>query len=294
MPSITEIDRRHAVYYESMVGAIFEMYKFSGIMGVGLFDLYRENVLKAWSWAISQSSRHLEAARLCILFPLDRTELFTLRLEPAQLMGRLQSSLACATREGDQKSSGRLLREMGDVYALNRDVEQSLTCYLQSENHCREARDKEGEAMSLSGQGKAHTQLHDLTAAIHCLERSLRLFQEIEIADGEADALSSLAAAHLLSGLAEQAVEFYELSLKIYRKIDKYKGEAIALCGLGEARTALGQSNEAEKLFEEALVLFRQLLDQHGESRVLSSMSTAKEKVFAGQMVRGGQDVQQT
>jgi tetratricopeptide (TPR) repeat protein len=293
MPSLTEIDRRHAVYYESMMGAIFEMYKFSGIMGVGLFDLYRENVLKAWSWAISQSNHHMDAARLCILFPLERTELFSLRLEPAQLVSRLESSLACARLAGDRQSSGRLLREMGDVHALNGDAKQSLTCYMQSEGLCREAGDQEGEAMSLSGQGKAHTQLHDLTAAIQCLECSLSIFQEITIADGEADALSSLAAAHLLSGFAEQAVRFYEQSLEIYRRIDNYKGEAIALCGLGEARLAVGQVNEAEKLFDEALVLFRQLLDRHGETRVLSSMSNVKENIFAGRIIRGGQDVQQ-
>jgi tetratricopeptide (TPR) repeat protein len=273
MPTTTEIDRRHAVFYESMLGAVFEMYKFSGIMGVGLFDLYRENVLKAWSWAINQSDRHVDAAKLCILFPLDRTELFSLRLEPTQLLSRLQSSLTCARQQGDKKSSGRLLREMGAVHDLNGQVQQSLTCYLRSEEICREASDKEGEAMALSSQGEAHTQLHDFTAAIQCLERSLRIFQAIKIPDGEADALSSLGTAHLGLGLAEQATGFYEQSLAIYRKIDNYKGEAIALCGLGDARLAFGQLNEAEKLFDEALVLFRQLTDQHGEIRVLSSMS---------------------
>jgi tetratricopeptide (TPR) repeat protein len=121
----------------------------------------------------------------------------------------------------------------------------------------------------------------------------LSIFQEIKIADGEADALSSLAAAHLLSGVAEQAVRFYEQSLEICRRIDNYKGEAIALCGLGEARLAVGQVNAAEKLFDEALVLFRQLLDRHGETRVLSSMSNVKENIFAGRIIRGGQDVQQ-
>jgi tetratricopeptide (TPR) repeat protein len=273
MPSTTEIDRRHAVFHESMLGAVFEMYKFSGIMGVGLFDLYRENVLKAWSWAIDQSERHIDAARLCVLFPLDRTELFSLRLEPAQLLGRLQSSVTCASRQDDQKSSGRLLREMGAVHDLNGQVQQSLVCYLQSEEIGRETGDKEGEAMALSSQGKAHTQLHDFTAAIECLKRSLSIFQEIKLADGEADALMSLGTAHLGLGLAKHAVGFYEQSLAIYRKIDNYRGEAIALCGLGDARLALGQLNEAEKLFDEALVLFRQLTDQHGETRVLSSMS---------------------
>ena len=275
MPTLTEIDRRHAVHYETILGAIFEMYTFSGIMGVGLFEFYREHILKAWSWAIDQSTRHMDAARLCISFPLDRTELFGLFLEPAQLLNQLQSSVACAARQGDQKSLGRLLREMGDVHVLNGQVEQSLTCYLQSEKICRETGDKEGEAMSLSGQGKAHTQLQDMEAAIERLESSLRIFQEIKMANGEADALSSLGAAYLYLGLTEQAVSSYEQSLAIYRKIDNYKGEALALCGLGDARLAHGQLNEANKLFEEALVLFRQLLDQHGESRVLSSLSHA-------------------
>ena len=275
MPTTTEIDRRHAVYYETMLQAVFEMYKFSGIMGAGLFDLYRENVLKAWSWAISRSNRHIDAARLCVLFPLDRTELLSLRLEPGQLVSRLESSVACAKRQGDQKSTGRLLRELGAVHALNGQVEESLICYLRSEEICREAGDKEGEAMALSSQGKAHTQLHDIAAAIQCLERSLRIFQEIEIADGETDALNGLGAAQLGLGRTQQAIDSYEQSLAIYRKIDNYRGEAIALCGLGDARMALGQLNEAEELFGKALVLFRQLGDQQGETQVLSSMSAA-------------------
>ena len=281
MPTITEIDRRHAVYYETMLEAVFEMYKFSGIMGVGLFELYREHIFKAWSWANDNSNRHVDAARLCISFARDRTELLSLRLEPALLVSKLQSSVACAKRQGDARSSGRLLRELGAIHALNGQVEQSLICYLRSEEICREASDKQGEAMALSSQGKAHTQLHNNTAAIHCLERSLRIFREIEFADGEADALNGLGAAQLGLGLAEPAVGSYEQSLAICRKIDNYRSEAIALCGLGDARMALDQLKEAAELFAAALVLFRQLSDQQGETQVLSSISTVGPRANA-------------
>lgn len=281
MPTITEIDRRHAVYYETMLGAIFEMYKFSGIMGVGLFELYREHIFKAWSWANDNSNRHVDAAKLCISFARDRTELLSLRLEPALLVSKLQSSVACAKRLGDARSSGPLLRELGAIHALNGQVEQSLICYLRSEEICREASDKRGEAMALSSQGKAHTQLHNNTDAIHCLERSLRIFREIEFADGEADALNGLGAAQLGLGLAEPAVVSYEQSLAICRKIDNYRSEAIALCGLGDARMALDQLKEAAELFAAALVLFRQLSDQQSETQVLSSISTVGPRANA-------------
>ncbi len=280
MLTTTEIDRRHAVYYEVMFGAIVEMYKLSGIMGVGLFDLYREHVLKAWSWAISQSARHIDAASLCILFPRDRTELLSLRIEPAELIRRLESSVECASRQGDQKSSGRLLRELGAVHALNGQDEQSLIYYQQSENLCREVGDKEGEARALSSRGRAYTQSRDNDVAVDCLKRSLKIFRRVGNAEGEADALNGLGAAQLGLGLAQQAVASYEQSLSIYRKIDHYKGEAIALCGLGEARMALDQSTEAEALFTAALVLFRQLGDQEGEAQVLRSISTSALKNF--------------
>jgi tetratricopeptide (TPR) repeat protein len=273
MPTTTEIDRRHAVFYETMLGAVFEMYKVSGIMGVGLFEQYREHILKAWSWAIDNSNRQIDAAKLCISFARDRTELLSLRVEPAQLVSRLQSSVACARQQGDAKSWGRLLRELGAIQALNGQVEQSLMCYLRSEEICREASDKEGEAMALTSQGKAHTQLHNNAAAIHCLERSLRIWREIEFGDGEADALNGLGAAQLGMGLAQSAVGSYEQSLAICCKVDNYRGEAIALCGLGDARRALDQLKEAAELYAAALVLFRQLSDQQGETRVLSSIS---------------------
>jgi tetratricopeptide (TPR) repeat protein len=269
MPTTSQIDHRHAVYYETMLGAIFEMYKFSGIMGAGLFELYRDNILKAWSWSIGNYSQHRDAARLCISFPRDRTELLSLRFEPAELVTRLESSLACAKRQDDQKSSGRMLRELGAVHALNGQLQQSLICYLQSEEICRDVGDKEGEAMALTSQGKVHTQLHDNAAALQCLHRSLRSFQQLENADGEADALNSLGAVQLGLGLAEQALDCYEKSLAIYHKIDNYRGEAIALCGLGNARVALGQLEEAEEHFAAALVLFRQLGDREGEAHVL-------------------------
>jgi len=275
MPTIDEISRRHAFYYEAMLGAIFEMYKFSGIMGVGLFDLYRENILRGWSWAIDNSSRHRDAAELCVSFACDRSELLNLRLESAQVVRRLRSSLACAKRLGDVGRRGRLLREIGATQAVNGEVEQSFICYLRSEEICREASDKEGEAMALCNQGKAYAQLHNNTAAIHCLERSLRIFREIECTEGEADALSVLGTAQLGLGIAETAVASYERSLEICRKIDNYRIEAIALCGLGAARMALDQSREAAELFAAALVLFRQLKDQQGEARVLCSISSA-------------------
>lgn len=284
MPTTTEIDRRHAVYYEAMLGAVFEMYKLSGIMGTGLFELYRENILKAWSWAIKNSNRHIDATKLCISFARDRTELLGLRLEPAQLVSRLQSSVACARRQGDVKSWGRLLRGLGAAHALNGQMEQALICYLRSEEICREASDKAGEAMALSSQGKARTHLYaDATAAdaADCLERSLSIFREIEFAGGEADALSGLGAAQLCLGLAPQAVASYEKSLAIYRKIDNYRGEAVALCGLGDARMALGQLKEAEDLYTAALVLFRQLNDQQGETEVLSSIASGGRRAKA-------------
>lgn len=281
MPTATEIHRRHAVYYERMLGAVHEMYKVSGIMGAGLFELYRENILKAWSWAVENSNRHIDAARLCISFARDRTELLSLRLEPTQLVSRLQSSVACARRQGDAKSWGRLLRELGAAHALSGQVEQALTCYSRSEEICREANDKAGEAMALSSQGKAQTHLHANPTAVDCLERSLSIFREIGFADGEADALNGLGAAQLSLGLASQAVESYEKSLAIYRKIDNYRGEAVALCGLGDARMALGQLKEAQELYTAALVLFRQLNDQRGETDVLSSIATGGRRAQA-------------
>lgn len=281
MPTTTERDRRHAVYYEALLGAVFEMYKFSGIMGTGLFELHRENILKAWSWAIENSNRHIDAAKLCISFARDRTELLSLQLEPAQLVSRLQSSVACARRQGDAKSWGRLLRELGAAHALSDQVEQALICYLRSEEICREASDKAGEAMALSSQGKAHTHLYAYATATDCLERSLNIFREIEFADGEADALNGLGAAQISLGLAQQAVESYEKSLAIHRKIDNYRGEAIALCGLGDARMALDQVKEAEDLYTAALVLFRQLNDRQGETEVLSSIATGGSQAKA-------------
>ncbi|MFY9622511.1 MAG: tetratricopeptide repeat protein [Pyrinomonadaceae bacterium] len=281
MPSTTEIDRRHAVFYETILGAVFEMYKVSGIMGVGLFELYREHILKAWSWAIDNCNQNMDAARLCISFARDRTELLSLRLEPAQLVSKLQSSVACARRQGDARSSGLLLRELGVIHALNGQVEQSLVCFLRSEEICREARDKKGEAMALSSQGKAHTRLHNNAAALLCLERSLRIFSEIDFADGEADALNGLGAAQMRLGLIQPAVGSYEQSLAICRKTDNYRCEAIALCGLGEARMALDQLEEAKELFTAALVLFRQLGDQQGETQVLSLMSTDGPRAIA-------------
>jgi tetratricopeptide (TPR) repeat protein len=276
MPTTTEIDQRHAVYYETMLGAVFEIYKLSGIMGAGLFELYRENILKAWSWAIKNSNRHIDAAKLCISFARDRTELLSLRLEPAQLVSRLQSSVACAERQGDRKSLGRLQQELGAAYALSGQVEKALICYSRSEEICHETGDKAGEAVALSSQGKARTHLYADATATDCFERSLSIFREIGLALGEADALSGLGAAQLSLGLAPQAVESYEKSLAIYRKIDNYRGEAIALCGLGDARMALGQSKEAEDLYTAALVLFRQLNDQQGETEVLSSIANRR------------------
>lgn len=281
MPTTTEIDRRHAVYYEAMLGAVFEMYKLSGIMGAGLFELYRENILKAWSWAIKNSNRQIDAAKLCISFARDRTELLSLRLEPAQFVSRLQRSVACARRQGDAKSWGRLLRELGAAHALSGRVEQALICYLRSEEICREASDRAGEAMALSSQGKAHMHLYAYATATDCLERSLSIFREIEFADGEADALNGLGAAQLSLGLAPQAVESYEKSLAIHRKTDNYRSEAIALCGLGDARMALDQLKEVEELYTAALVLFRQLNDQQGETEVLSRIATGGRRAKA-------------
>jgi hypothetical protein len=45
-----------------MLGALFEIYKLSGILGAGIFDLHRENVLKAWSWAIAPARAFGEIA----------------------------------------------------------------------------------------------------------------------------------------------------------------------------------------------------------------------------------------
>lgn len=138
----------------------------------------------------------------------------------------------------------------------------------------REARDRRGEAMTLTNMATIYNVVSEQQKALDHLSQALIVWREI--GDRHLEALTRLINARILYTVGEpqKALESCSLALPVMREVGDQSGEAGTFTQIGTAYRSLGEPQKALDHFAQALPLWRAVGDRRNEATVLNNMGT--------------------
>ncbi|HEY0763732.1 MAG TPA: CHAT domain-containing tetratricopeptide repeat protein [Pyrinomonadaceae bacterium] len=138
----------------------------------------------------------------------------------------------------------------------------------------REARDRRGEAMTLTNLGTTYNLLGEPQNALQPLNQALTLWQAIGDRHLEAITLSINGRVYYALGDAQKALEAYSLALPVMRAVGDQSGEAGTFTQIGTVYRQLGEPQKSLDYYGQALPLWRVVGDRRNEATVLNNMGT--------------------
>ncbi|QBS41319.1 tetratricopeptide repeat protein [Nocardia sp. CS682] len=198
---------------------------------------------------------------------------------PWSLAGRLhQRAAEAAQRIGDRRGEATGLTDLGLVWRLIGDYEQSADLLQQGLTIYQEIGDRLGQANALTHLGVVRRRIGDYLQAAALHEQGLTLYQEIGDGLGQANALTDLGFVLRETGDHERAASLHEQALILYRDLRNHLGEANALTDLGLVRREAGDYGQAATLHEQALTLYRDIRDRRGEAIALIDLGLVRRE----------------
>jgi tetratricopeptide (TPR) repeat protein len=265
--------KRFAMHYKDVLVAARNQYLEGGeslLHGLALFDLEWGNIDAGHAWVSAQAdTADVDVVRLCMTYADAGAYVLSLRQHPREQIRWLEAALAAARQLKDRFSEGRLLGNLGLVFADLGDYRRAIGLNEQLLAIARELGDRRGEGNALHSLGYAYSALGDYPRAIEFNEQSLIIAREIGDRRSEAVALRYLGSEYAALGEYRRAIEFNEQSLVIAREIGDRRGEGNALGSLGSAYASLGETQRALEFNEQWLIIARELGDRRAEGEAL-------------------------
>jgi tetratricopeptide (TPR) repeat protein len=166
--------------------------------------------------------------------------------------------------------------------------EWALESHREALYHWREAKDRSGEARTLSYLGRLHRRRGDLGEAQKAYQEARLVLQISGLVGnrGLGPARLSQEASTLfhLGKLAEEqqeiepASQYFEQAYLRWREADDNRGQAEGLNALGSLAIRVGSPRQAERFFRRALPFWEAIGDRRGVAITLTNLGTVHEK----------------
>jgi tetratricopeptide (TPR) repeat protein len=190
-----------------------------------------------------------------------------------------QLALQLFREEYDEKLEGATLYQIGRVYYLQGDPNQSLSYYNQSLSIRHALNDRVGEAYTLDGLGRVYAnRFGDDAQALALYNQALAILSGLRLSRLEAQILGDLGRLYFSQGAYDTALNSFNKGLDLVAGGDKLI-RAELLTYVGMVRTAQGRQREAIDKFNEALEIQRQGEDRVGEGNTLKNMGVAYSSI---------------
>lgn len=138
----------------------------------------------------------------------------------------------------------------------------------------RDARDRRGEAMTLTNIGWLHNVLGEPQKATEHFDEALTRWQNVGDRHLEALTLSMKAGVYYQLGESLKALDSYRLALPVMRAAGDQKGEARTFSQIGAVYRQIGEPQKALDHFAQSLPLYKAAGDYRNEATVLNNMGT--------------------
>jgi tetratricopeptide (TPR) repeat protein len=159
-------------------------------------------------------------------------------------------------RLGEQQQEGRMLLNLGTLYAAEDADEEAVALYRRAIEIADIAVDIEGRELALGALGNSLANLERLDEARDSIESALALARELGDKASEALRLGNLGKVLLRQGDQQGALRVRSVALALAREIGDPRTEALQLHGIGEIYAERKQDDQAESLFAEAEGIF--------------------------------------
>ena len=165
---------------------------------------------------------------------------------------------------GDRELEGRLLNNLGGIYANLGEPGQRFEYLDAALRLRREMGDDFGVAATLNNLGSLHRSLGEVDEAVRHLTEALAMFEVLDNRYWMARTLNNLGYVYLGFGDYERARTLLLRAISIRREVGDKAGEAITLRNLGRTFAALGDEGKALAFFRKALQLGKARNDLRG------------------------------
>ncbi|MCS6862930.1 MAG: tetratricopeptide repeat protein, partial [Abditibacteriales bacterium] len=186
----------------------------------------------------------------------------------AFLGGRPADAPPTQVKFGATREEGYCWMYRGLIYAISDKDKEAHENYQRALTIFREAKDAEGEALTLNNLGTLQHRQGNVEEAAKSLEASLKLARASGNKAVEAFTLSNLGAVREQLKDLPGALSAFEGSAKAYREAGSKFGEARALVSVGNTQRKLKKLPEALAAYQASLTLRRELQDRVGEADV--------------------------
>lgn len=274
-PGRAAAERRHAAYYESVLGVAERRYLQGGKgvrVALAIFDTEWTNIRTGQTWAAGHSGKDDMAATFCEEYPEIGINLLTLRQHPRERIEWLEAALAVAQRLKHRAAEGSALGNLGTAYYSLGEYRRAIRSHDQHLAIAREIHDSRGEANALGSLGNAYYAVGEYARAIDFQWRSLAVARKIGDRHIEGCALGNLGNGYDSLGDYPRAIEFHEKSLAVARATGDQHAEGNAFGNLGSAYYAVGEHARAIDFHSQALRIMRKLGARHGEGNALGNL----------------------
>jgi tetratricopeptide (TPR) repeat protein len=185
-------------------------------------------------------------------------------------------ALESARQLGDQHGAGRILVNLGRVYAKQGNWPGASDCFDEARRILAGLGDRDNEGQALIGQGTVLWHQARWDDAIACFDQALSLFRELGDGDREGEALIGLGAVYCYQTRWHDAIVAYEQSLAAVRRVGNGHREGEALSGLGTVYREMGRRQEADDCQEQSRSLFTRLGDRFREAEATHALANVR------------------
>jgi tetratricopeptide (TPR) repeat protein len=185
-------------------------------------------------------------------------------------MDYFQKSLKSAQKSSDKFLEGRVLINIGNLYRLKEDYDQSLVFFAKSLEITRESNNRLWEAVGLSFMALVFSVYKDFEKAIDYYLESLNISSDPEVNNlqWQSNALTNLANVYRETGNYIEAEKALEKGLKLAQQTSDRSAEGWALYQLGLLRDKQSDPIQAKELLISAKKLFEDLGNPSGQQQV--------------------------
>ncbi|BCM88895.1 photosystem I assembly protein Ycf3 [Abditibacteriota bacterium] len=174
-----------------------------------------------------------------------------------------------------QRDAGADLNSIGVVYDTLNIREEALRYYSMALSLARVAKDRTGEARTLSNIGAMYGKASRYKEALRYYNLALPLWHEVKDSMGEAMTLHNMGVAYSGLNRYEEALRYYNLALPLRREARDQLGEAMTLNNMGAVYINGKRHEEALRSYNSALSLAREIKDRTGEANALNNIGAA-------------------
>ncbi len=171
----------------------------------------------------------------------------------------------------DRSGEGLALTGLGLFRSFKRDDNDAITLYNDAIKIFQAIGDRHSEAIALNALGQAYENLKDYPLAFNNYNQALRIFQDDGALDGVSVSTCMIAGIYSLQKNFNQAAAYYERCLKLSRATGKSRTEVNALNDIAKFYVLQGRHDLAAKQYHLIEKFYESIGDQRSQALALNN-----------------------